>query len=87
VLVSAFALLLRGLAPLAGRAPPLRLVSRGYLAAAFAALVLHTLLYAAFLEDPITWTLLAAAIVLSRPEPSALRPSTAAAQARTASSS
>jgi putative inorganic carbon (HCO3(-)) transporter len=29
------------------------------IAAAFLALLLHTLLYAAFLEDPITWTLLA----------------------------
>ena len=52
--------------------PPLRLVSRAYLAAAFTALVLHTLLYAAFLEDPITWTLLAAAIVLGRPEGAAV---------------
>ena len=87
VLVAAFALLFRGLSGLHGRAPPLRLVSRAYVAAAFSALVLHTLLYAAFLEDPITWTLLAAGIVLSRPEPSALRPSTASAQTRTASSS
>jgi hypothetical protein len=44
-------------------------VSRAYLAAAYSGLVLHTLLYAAFLEDPITWTLLAAGIVLGRPEP------------------
>jgi O-antigen ligase len=87
VLVAAFALLFRGLAALHDRAPPLRLVSRGYVAAAFTALVLHTLLYAAFLEDPITWTLLAAAIVLSRPEPSALRSSTRAERARTPSSS
>ena len=32
--------------------------------AAFCALVLHTLVYAAFLEDPLTWTLLALAAVL-----------------------
>lgn len=87
VLVAAFALLFRGLAGLHGRAPPIRMVSRAYLAAAFTALVLHTLLYAAFLEDPITWTLLAAGIVLSRPEPSALRPATPSEQTRTASSS
>jgi O-antigen ligase len=87
VLVAAFALMFRGLEALRGRAPPLRLVSRAYVAAAFTALVLHTLLYAAFLEDPITWTLIAAAIVLSRPEPSALRPSTRAEPARTRSSS
>jgi O-antigen ligase len=87
VLVAAFVLLFRGLDSLRDRAPPLRLVSRAYVAAAFTALVLHTLLYAAFLEDPITWTLLAAAIVLSRPEPSALRSSTRAEPARTQSSS
>jgi O-antigen ligase len=32
--------------------------SRAVVAAAFAALVFHTLLYAAFLEDPLTWALL-----------------------------
>jgi O-Antigen ligase len=32
---------------------------RAAVAAAFAALLLHTLLYAAFLEDPLTWALLA----------------------------
>jgi O-antigen ligase len=47
---------------------------RAALAAGFAALVLHTWLYAAFLEDPMTWTLLAlgsalAAPALSRREP------------------
>ena len=47
---------------------------RAAIAACFAALVLHTWLYAAFLEDPMTWTLLAlgsalAAPVLVRREP------------------
>ncbi len=47
---------------------------RAAILACFAALVLHTWLYAAFLEDPMTWTLLAlgsalAAPVLSRREP------------------
>ncbi|MBO0768351.1 MAG: O-antigen ligase family protein [Solirubrobacterales bacterium] len=32
--------------------------ARAAMAAAFAALILHTLLYADFLEDPVTWTLL-----------------------------
>jgi hypothetical protein len=32
---------------------------RVVVAAAFLALLLHTLLYADFLEDPLTWTLLA----------------------------
>jgi putative inorganic carbon (HCO3(-)) transporter len=66
VLVTAFSLLFRGLGRLRERAPPLRLVTRAYIAAAFTGLVLHTFLYAAFLEDPITWTLLAAGIVLAR---------------------
>jgi O-antigen ligase len=68
VLVTAFALLFRGLGPLRDRAPPPRLVTRAFLAAAFTALVLHTFLYAAFLEDPITWTLLACGLVLARSE-------------------
>ena len=50
LLVLAFRRLLRG----AWRAP-----ARAAIAAGFAALVLHTWLYAAFLEDPVTWTLLA----------------------------
>jgi hypothetical protein len=54
-------------------------------AAAFCALVLHTLVYAAFLEDPLSWTLLAlaagigatraagpAAAVAQRPEAAAV---------------
>jgi O-antigen ligase len=86
VLVAAFALLFRGLGRLRERRPPLRLVSRAYVAAAFTGLVLHTLLYAAFLEDPITWALLAAGVVLSRAEPSASRPSSASERARLSSS-
>jgi O-antigen ligase len=47
------------------------------LAACFAALVLHTLLYADFLEDPITWTLLGIGTALAaadaRPSGRALR--------------
>jgi O-antigen ligase len=68
VLIASFGLLFQGLGRLRDRAPPARLVTRAYLAAAYGGLVLHTLLYAAFLEDPITWTLLAAAIVIGRPE-------------------
>ena len=43
----------------AGRSPP-----RIAVAACFAALVLHTLVYADFLEDPITWTLLGVGVAL-----------------------
>ena len=47
------------------------LVARCVVAAAFCALLLHTLVYAAFLEDPLTWTLLAMAAALRRVEPEA----------------
>ena len=49
LLATAFARLLRGAAATAARAA---------LGAAFAALIVHTLVYAAFLEDPIAWALL-----------------------------
>ncbi len=39
--------------------------ARAAIAAAFAALVVHTMLYAAFLEDPMTWTLLAVGTALA----------------------
>src|SRR3954471_19073131 len=80
LLIASFGLLFQGLGGLRDRAPPARLVTRAYLGAAYSGLVLHTLLYAAFLEDPITWTLLAAAIVVGRPEPALAtsRPSSSA---------
>jgi O-antigen ligase len=65
VLVTASRLLLARLGPLRGRDPPRPLVWRAFIVAGFAALVFHTLGYAAFLEDPIAWTLLAAGIVLA----------------------
>ena len=65
VLAAAFRLLLARLGALRGRDPPQTLVWRAFVAAAFAALVFHTLGYAAFLEDPIAWTLLAVGIVLA----------------------
>jgi O-antigen ligase len=67
LVVTSLRLLFAGLGPLAGRDPPARFVTRAFLAAGYAALVFHTLLYAAYLEDPITWTLLAIGIVLLRP--------------------
>jgi hypothetical protein len=45
------------------------LIGRCVAAAAFCALLLHTFVYAAFLEDPLTWTLLAMAMALRRVEP------------------
>ncbi len=50
LLVTAFITLFRG-----ARGDPYRVA----IAATFAALVLHTMLYADFLEDPVTWTLFA----------------------------
>src|SRR5215203_5752073 len=47
---------------------------RAVIAAGFVAVVLHTWLYAAFLEDPVTWTLLAVGPVLAR-RPRHRRPS------------
>jgi putative inorganic carbon (hco3(-)) transporter len=59
--------------------------ARAAIAAAFLALVLHTLLYADFLEDPVTWALLAIGVALaaraSKPEPDAGAASTATAVA------
>jgi O-antigen ligase len=51
--------------------PPLPAVARAVLAAGFCGLVAHTLVYAAFLEDPFLWTLLAvaAAVPLAAREP------------------
>jgi hypothetical protein len=40
---------------------------RAAVAAAFIALVVHTLLYAAFLEDPLAWALLALGTALAPP--------------------
>jgi O-antigen ligase len=57
LLAAAFLVLFRG----AGRSPP-----RIAVAAAFAALVLHTWTYADFLEDPFTWALLAIGVALAR---------------------
>ncbi len=58
------ALLAAALARLLGRArdDPYRAV----VAAGFVAVIVHTWLYAAFLEDPVTWTLLAVGAVLAR---------------------
>jgi O-antigen ligase len=47
---------------------------RAYVAAGFVAVVVHTWMYAAFLEDPVTWALLAVGAVLAR-RPRHRRPS------------
>lgn len=65
LLVLAFRRLLRG-----ARGNPVRAA----IAAGFAALVLHTWLYAAFLEDPVVWTLLALGSALAAAAPPSRRP-------------
>jgi hypothetical protein len=60
LLFCAFALLFGGGLRRAVRAGPAEeRVGRAAMAAAYAGLVLHTLVYAAFLEDPLSWVLLA----------------------------
>jgi O-antigen ligase len=88
VLVAAFSLLFGRLQGLRHPTPTPDLVAHGAIAAAFAGLVLHTWAYAAFLEDPLTWTLLGVALGL-RASSSASGPSPAersAARTRTRSS-
>jgi O-antigen ligase len=64
VLVFACKALLTGLGALRQRGPPLVLIGRAAIAAGFAALVLHTFLYADYLEDPFTWALLGITLAL-----------------------
>ena len=42
---------------------------RGAIGAAFAALIFHTMLYADFLEDPVTWALLGIGVALAVAQP------------------
>ncbi|MEJ7783655.1 MAG: O-antigen ligase family protein, partial [Solirubrobacteraceae bacterium] len=66
LLVAAFAMVFGGGLREAVRArpPPALDLARIAVAAAFAALVAHTLVYASFLEDPLTWVLLGLAAAL-----------------------
>jgi O-antigen ligase len=75
LLVAALARLLRGAKVTAARAA---------VAAGFVALVAHTLMYAAFLEDPLTWALLGAgvALVAATPRPTRRQPDASALVAR-----
>jgi O-antigen ligase len=53
--------------------PGIEAVAAAAVAAAFCALVLHTFVYAAFLEDPLSWTLLALAGALAARAPALSR--------------
>jgi O-antigen ligase len=83
VLFTAFTLVWQGLGRLRGPEPPsAELIARGAVAAAFTGLVVHSMAYAAFLEDPLTWTLLGAAIGLRFSSAAAGRASAAGGDAR-----
>jgi O-antigen ligase len=56
-------------------------IARAAIAAAFVALVVHTLLYAAFLEDPLAWALLAVGSALAPAAPRSRREAELAAAA------
>ena len=72
VLFAAAGVLLGGLGRLRERGPPpWWLAGLAVLTATFAALVFHTFVYAAFLEDPITWALLGIALGLAAAGPAA----------------
>ena len=57
-------------------------LARVVIGAAFAALVVHTMFYAAFLEDPTTWVLLAAGIALAAGQSSSAVSSSSSATSR-----
>ncbi len=66
------AVVLAGLVALLGAAPLIP-APRGALVACFAAMIVHSLAYAGFLIDPVTWALLGVGLALARgPIPSAL---------------
>jgi O-antigen ligase len=75
------ALLVAALRRLLGRGAR-RSLARAVLAACFLALVAHTWMYAAFLEDPVTWTLLAVGVALARPRAEEADPAGAVAARR-----
>jgi O-antigen ligase len=71
LLWAALRLLFAGLRDQLARRPDIFAVARAGVGAAFVALLVHTLAYAAYLEDPLTWTLLAlgAALCVRAREP------------------
>jgi len=80
-LIAYLALLAAALMRLLGRAPRSS-VARSALAAAFLALLFHTLVYAAFLEDPMTWALLGVGTALAAAAAPRREPASASAPAR-----
>jgi hypothetical protein len=82
----ALSLLFGGVRDALRRGPPeTSPVARAVVAAAFCALVVHTLVYAAFLEDPLTWLLLAVGAVVRLSCPSGPPPANAAVRSTSGS--
>src|SRR5215218_5746057 len=74
LMVAAFRLIFGGVrARVRSGRPGIAEIAAAAVAAAFCALVLHTLVYAAFLEDPLSWTLLALAGALAAQAPAGSR--------------
>jgi O-antigen ligase len=74
LMVAAFRLVFAGVrARVRAPDPGTGAIAGAAIAAAFCALVLHTFVYAAFLEDPLAWTLLAVAGALAARAPAAVR--------------
>jgi O-antigen ligase len=85
LLVFAFRLLFQRLRWRSRRGPPaLPPLGRTIAAAGFVALVAHTMGYAAFLEDPITWTLIGVGIALRITPSSSSSPSTSSSASASA---
>ena len=79
LLASALAMLFGGLLRgLRERPPDGRSLARAVVAAAFCGLLVHTFAYASFLEDPLTWLLLAAGVALHPGVPASRRRTAAA---------
>ncbi len=75
LMAAALRLVLGGVrARVRGGRPGIEGVAAAAVAAAFAALVLHTFVYAAFLEDPLSWVLLALAGALAGHAQAGVRP-------------
>jgi O-antigen ligase len=78
LLCAAGRLLFAGLRDRLARRADIHAVTRAAVAAMFVALVVHTLAYAAYLEDPLAWTLLALGAALRlRPAPESAAAATA----------
>ena len=89
LLLTSFSMLFHGLGGMRrpSEPPPLETIARMALAACFAALVFHTWVYAAFLEDPLTWAIIGASIGIAASGASVSPSGTPSPRTHTATSS